>query len=441
MAETNPEHLTGDELASKLKNNVVFKRGLTVKSADIKLSSEDLAWWRDAKFGMFIHWGIYAIPADGEWYRHFGREILSHEAYDRLADEFAPRHFDAREWVRTAQMTGMRYMVLTARHHDGYALWDSPSSYKHHCSTMTAAKRDFVAEYTRACHEAGMRVGLYYSPMDWRFPGYFKPEEFPDDLVLMKKQCYGQVEELMTKYGRIDILWYDGAWLAHKGTDADAAWLWEPVKLNSMVRKLQPKVVISPRSGWEGDFGTDEGGHRAAGPIIDSPWEKCLNLNQESWGFNTIQKLMTRDEVILMVVNVVGRGGNVLLNVGPDRDGVIPPAHVAILREVGVWMERFGASIYGTQAGPFQPVEDRYVSTHRDRTVYVHVLGWNDSEKLVLPPLPSRVRSCGLVSGDAVPYAQTRTGIEVTVPAARRQPPCTVLELTLDKPVGDCRVG
>jgi alpha-L-fucosidase len=215
----------------------------------------------------------------------------------------------------------MNYMVLTARHHDGFALWDSEASYQGYCSAKRAAKRDFVAEYVKACREAGLGVGLYYSPMDWRFPGYFKPKELPENAALMKKQCYGQIEELMENYGKIDVLWYDGSWLAHQGTDADAAWLWEPVKLNSMVRKYQPKVVISPRSGWEGDFKVQEGSGPVTGPIIDTPWEKCLNLNKTSWGFNTVQKLMTPQEIIRYLVDTVDRGGNMLLNVGPDRDG------------------------------------------------------------------------------------------------------------------------
>ncbi|GMV80719.1 MAG: alpha-L-fucosidase [Planctomycetota bacterium] len=424
------ETLTGDELASKLKNNVVFNRRLGVKGDGLRLTPEEMAWWQDAKFGMFIHWGLYAIPADGEWYMHFSK--MPAEQYAKYADEFKPARYDAREWVRTAQSAGMKYMVLTARHHDGYALWDSPSSYGNYCSTQTAAKRDFVAEYTQACHEAGMRAGLYYSPMDWRFPGYFKPDEFPENAQLMKKQCWGQVEELMRNYGQIDVLWYDGAWLAHKGTDADAAWLWEPVKLNAMARSHQPKVVISPRSGWEGDFGTDEGGHSAAGPIIDWPWEKCLNLNRPSWGFNHEQDLMTRDEVIVMLVNVVGRGGNVLLNVGPDREGEIPPAHVERLREVGAWMEKFGTSIYGTRAGPFQPAEKRYCSTRRGKSVFVHVL--DAAAKLELPPLAPKVLACAALHGPALKHTQSESGLTIELPAGLDRSPLAVLELHLDRP-------
>lgn len=249
----------------------------------------------------------------------------------------------------------------------------------------------------------------------------------------MKKQGYGQIEELMSKYGRIDVLWYDGGWLAHSGTDADAAWFWEPVKLNQMVRKHQPMAVINPRSGWEGDFQCDEGGHDVTGPIVnDVPWEKCLNLNMTSWGFNHWQNLMPREAIIRMLVNVVGRGGNVLLNVGPDRDGVIPPTHVQRLREVGQWLETNGEAIYATRPGPFQP-GDWGVSTHRDKTVYVHVLKW-PGDKLKLPALPAKVLRASVVTGGEVNVSQTENGLELAVPPAKRSDLDTVIALELDRP-------
>lgn len=408
--EPTGECAQGAELASKLKSSVVFKGRQSVRDASLKLAPADLEWWLDAKFGLFLHWGLYALPARGEWVMH--NERIPAAEYARLADEFVPARFDAAAWAAVAKAAGMKYMVLTARHHDGFALWDSPSSYGGFCSGRTAARRDFVAEYTAACRAAGLGVGLYYSPMDWRFPGYFAPRELPDNAALLKQQAYGQVEELMSRYGRIDVLWYDGGWLAHQGTDADAAWFWEPLKLNALVRQLQPHAVINPRSGWEGDFQCDEGGHDITGPIIDEPWEKCLNLNRPSWGFNQRDDLLSAPDVIRMLVNVVGRGGNVLLNVGPDRDGVIPPAHVAVLREVGGWLERCGAAIHGTRPGPWQPLDHRYCTTQRDRTIYVHVLDWGADNHLVLPALPGRLVSARRLTGGAV---ECRAGADATV--------------------------
>lgn len=430
MSHTD-DSLQGDELASQLKSSVVFKGEHSVRDASLKLPPGDMVWWRDAKFGMFLHWGLYAIPARGEWLMH--NEQIPADEYAKLADEFAPRHFDAAAWADAAKAAGMKYMVLTARHHDGFALWDSPASFGGFCSARTAARRDFVAEYVAACRAAGLGVGLYYSPMDWRFPGYFQPRELPEDAALLKQQGYGQVEELVSRYGPIDVLWYDGGWLAHQGTDADAAWFWEPLKLNAMVRAHQPHCVINPRSGWEGDFQCDEGGHEVTGPILDEPWEKCLNLNRPSWGYNQRDDLMTAQEVVRMLVNVVGRGGNVLLNVGPDADGVIPPAHVDVLRQVGDWLAVNGQAIHGTRPGPLQPVEGRYCVTHRGDRLYVLVLDWGTERQVVLPALDRAVVSAAILSGGAVICQPQGRGVLLTRDgerAAAGYP--SVVELVLD---------
>lgn len=423
----------GDELKSLEKSSAVFKSMDGVKADELKLAPEDMAWWQDARFGMFIHWGLYAIPARGEWVMH--QEKIPAEEYAKLAQEFNPKRFDAGAWARTAKDAGMRYMVMVARHHDGFALWDSPGSYRDFTSVRTAAKRDFVKEYAEACRAAGLRVGLYYSPLDWRFPGYFKPRELADNAALLKRQGYAQVEELMSSYGRIDILWYDGGWLAHTGTDADAAWFWEPVKLNAMVRRLQPKVVINPRSGWIGDFQCDEGSHAIKGPIITRPWEKCLNLNDTAWGFTERQNLLSFESIVTTLVNVVCRGGNVLLNVGPDRDGVIPAAHVARLREVGKWLEANGEAIYGTRAGPLEPVDGEWACTNKGSRVYLFVFRWPESGPLALPAVPGRkVLSCRALSGAAGTVTASAGGLTVAVPPSARSSPVTVLALELDGP-------
>ncbi len=426
------EGMQGDELKSQQKSETVFKQVNDVKDASLKLSPEDLAWWQDAKFGMFIHWGLYAVHGQGEWAMF--RNKMPAEDYARLADRFVAKDFDAGAWAQAATDAGMKYMVLTARHHDGFALWDSPASYQGFCSAKTAAKKDFVAEYVAACRAAGLGVGLYYSPLDWRFPGYFKPKELPENAALLKQQCYGQVEELMKNYGKIDILWYDGGWLAHEGTDADAAWFWEPLKLNAMVRRYQPKAVINPRSGWEGDFKCAEGGKPITGPIIEVPWEKCLNLNKVSWGYSPKQRTMTPQEIVRMLVDAVGRGGNVLLNVGPDPDGVIPPSHVAILKDVGGWLERFGQSIYGTRPGPFQPVDGRYSATFKGNRVYIHVLDPVRDDKLVLPGLGQRIASFSLLSAGEVACVQTPSRIELALSNQPADGFPAVVELVLDAP-------
>lgn len=424
--------MTGDELASKEKANTLFKSRNGVVCPGLRLTEEDMAQWRDLKFGMFIHWGLYAIPGRGEWVMY--NEKIPEEEYAQLADQFNPQRFDADQWAQIAKDAGMKYMVLTARHHDGFCLWDSPSSDKDFTSVKTAAKRDFVKEYVQACRDAGLKVGIYYSLMDWRFPGYFKPRELLDNALLMKKQCWGQVEELCAQYGPIDILWYDGGWLAHAGSDADAAWLWEPDKLNQMVRKHNPQTVINPRSGWEGDFNCNEGGGTISGPIVPFPWEKCLNLNKVSWGYNPKQNLMSYEEIIHMLLDVVVRDGNVLLNVGPDRDGVIPAAHVQRLLEVGKWMAEHGDSIYGTRGGPFQPTE-YYGSTCKDNKIYVHIRNRPENGTIHLPSIPQTIQSSALLTGGEVFVRQDNKEITIDVSLGDRKSPDTVVVLELDKPV------
>ncbi|MCB9081405.1 MAG: alpha-L-fucosidase [Lewinellaceae bacterium] len=403
------QDLTGDEVKSLEKYSAIKgAHGIVVPG--LKLSEEQMKWWQDAKFGMFIHWGLYAIEGKGEW-AMFNNKIPAEE-YAKLAETFNPQHFDANQWAKVAKEAGMQYMVLTARHHDGFALWDSPSSYGDFTSYTTAAHRDFVKEYTEACRDVGLGVGLYYSPMDWRFPGYFKPLELAENAALMKKQGYGQVEELMKNYGEIDILWYDGGWLAHSGSDADAAWFWEPDKLNTMVRSYQPDVVVSPRSGWEGDFQCNEGRKPITGPIIPTPWEKCLNLNQTSWGYNPKQNLMSLKDIIVMLVNTVDRGGNMLLNVGPDAQGVIPATHIERLKEVGDWLQQYGESIYGTRPGPFEPIDNVYGTVQKGNQIFVHLL--EVPETLQLPPLNKKVVACKQMPfGTALNFAQNENGITV----------------------------
>lgn len=432
-AQPKLREMTGAELKSMLKSSIHFKSLGGVKHPGLRLSDEDLKWWRDAKLGLFLHWGLYSILGRGEWVMH--NEGIPVPEYEKLAGEFRPRHFDADRWAKLARDAGMKYMVLTARHHDGFSLWDSPGSYRGFTSMNSAAKRDIVGEYTEACRRAGLKVGLYYSPMDWRFPGYFKPRELPESALRMKQQAYDQVEELVSRYGKIDILWYDGAWLAHQGSDPDGAWLWEPVKLNQMVRRYNPKTVINPRSGWEGDFYCDEGSHEITGGILPVPWEKNLCIcSGRSWGWIPEDPVMPFDDAVRMLVNVFVRDGNVLLNVGPDRDGVIPEAAAERLEEIGEWMGQYGESIYGTRGGPFQPVDYVYGSTYAGDRIYVHILDCEEFAKLELPPLPRKVIRCRLLDGESIPCVQGDSWIKPVV-LCREKKPDTVIVLELDGPV------
>lgn len=416
-----------DEQRSALKQN-----SNPVYASALRLSDADMQWWREARVGMFIHWGLYAVPGEGEWVMH--NKKIPAEEYARLADEFTAAKFDARQWARIATSGGMRYLVLTARHHDGFSLWDSPASYGQFTSMHAASQRDIIAEYTAAVREAGLRVGLYYSPMDWRFPGYFHPREQPESAQAMKQQGYGQIRELMSRYGQIDVLWYDGGWLAHQGTDADAAWFWDPIRLNTMVRELQPNVVISPRSGWEGDFRCEEGSGEIKGPIRKYAWEKCLSVLGGGWGYMRQRHITPLNELITHVVNAAVRDGNILINVGPDPEGVISADQVQRVAELGEWLQRYGQSIYGTRGGPFEPVDGAYGTTYRDRYIYVHVLKWT-GERLELPPLPGKLIGARILTGGTVKTEVSATGTTLLRQAGEPASVDTIIELELDRPI------
>jgi alpha-L-fucosidase len=409
-----------DEQKSALKES---KADPTL-APDLLLSEKDMTWWRDAKFGVFVHWGLYAIPAKGEW--HMFNDKVPAEAYAKLAERFDPKHYDPDAWAKLAREAGARYMVMTARHHDGFSLFDSPSSHGGFDSVRSAARRDLIAPFVDAVRRNGLKVGLYYSPLDWRFPAYFRPKEMPDNARLLKQQTYGQIDELMRNYGPIDILWWDGGWLAHQGSDADAAWFWEPDKLNRMVRGHQPKIVINPRSGWQGDFETAEGGAAITGPIRPRPWEKTFSLGR-AWGYTADDKAMSAGEVVTLLVNAAVRNGNVLANVGPDPDGVIPKAQADTLRGVGAWLRRYGRAIYGTRAGPLQPVDGVYGTTQAGDRIFLHILSWPGDGLLV--PLAGPVSEVTNLSGGKVEWRAAAGGLRLEVPPSSRGNPVTILEI------------
>ena len=421
----NDHELKGAELASMLKSSIRFKSSDGVKEPGLRLADEQMQWWQDLKLGMFIHWGLYSLIGRGEW-AMFNEKIPGSE-YARLADRFIPKQFDAARWAGIAKNAGMRYAVMVTRHHDGFALWDSPSSYLGFTSMNSSARRDFIKEYTRAFQADGILTGLYYSLMDWRFPGYFQPRELPESAAQMKAQCFGQIEELMTRYGKIDMLWYDGGWLAHQGTDGQGAWLWESAQLNRMVRRYQPGIVINERSGWEGDIETDEGPHEVTGPIMPIRWEKCFTLGH-GWGYNQDNYVMPYEEVLSLLVNTWVRGGNVLLNVGPDPDGRIPPGQVEVLEKIGAFLRANGEAVYATRPGPLQPVDGIYGTTQRAHAVYLHVL---DSKAIWNETLPARLGSCQTLRNEPVPFTCDEKGTQIHLPEHLAQPVDTVLKVEL----------
>ncbi len=414
-----------------------------------KLKEEDMQWFRDAKFGMFIHWGLYSLLGKGEWVMF--NERINVDEYSKLAEQFDAASFDAKAWARTARNAGMKYMVLTTKHHDGFSLFKSKANSFN--SINSAARRDIVAEYVEACRSEGLKVGFYYSPMDWRFPGYFFPEMYLKSAMDMKEQCWVDIQELMTNYGKIDMLWYDGEWLAHGGIKwgdeahskygwyTDPNWnkdeiyfkvnyFWESEKLNAMVRELQPGIMINNRSGWEGDFHVRE---RRIGDIrTDKPWDSndCL---AKSWGYIPNMPILSLRECIINLVNIVTKDGNYLLNVGPLGSGAIELRQVKRLSQVGDWLKEYGESIYDTRGGPFLPGEWGG-STFKENKVYLHITEWPE-DSIVLPIINNELISYSGLTTNCVEVRQTKTSLEISVPVASRHQLDTIIVLEFNKPI------
>ena len=338
---------------------------------------------------MFIHWGLYAIPARGEWIK--SHERIREEAYQPFFDEFDPVRYNPREWAKLAKAAGMKYAVMTTKHHDGFCLFDS--KFTDYNATNTRAKRDLIKEYVGAFRAEGLAVGFYYSLLDWHHEHYpvnddvIHPmrdcEEFKDqerDLNKYVDYMHGQVRELLTNYGKIDIIWFDFSY----GKMSDEAW--RATELVKMVRSLQPGIIIDNRLGgniksanpeiYSGDFASPEQIIPPEG-IVDEqgnpvPWEACLTLNGH-WGFCAVDKdYKSPMQVVRALVECVSKNGNMLLNVGPDIKGEIPQESVDILLEVGKWMKSNGDSIYfcGRSELP-KPEWGRY--TKNGKLLYAHI--------------------------------------------------------------------
>lgn len=386
-----------------------------------------IEWWREARFGMFIHWGVYSIPARGEWVQW--SEQIPRNEYAKLADQFHPEHFSAEKWAQVAKDAGMEYMVLTARHHDGFALFDDPGS--DFTAMKSAAHHDFVADYVKAVRAAGLGVGLYYSPLDWRFPGFFFPDLYMDSAIALREQYRRQISELATHYGKLDILWFDGGgneWLGFGGVRFRGHWEgrpldqpyagkfdWQDNQVVGYLREKQPNIIINDRTDAPADFRSREGDGALGKFDNRTPFELCTTIVEGGWGYQKDAKVKPLAHLLQLLIGAAGRDGNFILNVGPRPDGEIDPPQVERLHQIGVWLKQNGESIYGTRGGPWLP-GDYGVSTHKGNIVYVHVLKVPESGVVVLPNLPTRIIRMTEISGSAVSYRQDDKNTEITVP-------------------------
>ena len=368
-------------------------------SFDREAYEKRMAWYTDARFGMFIHWGLYAIPARGEWVRSVER--IPKEAYMTYFEEFDPVDYDPKQWAKAAKEAGMKYMVLTAKHHDGFCLFDS--QYTDFKSTNTKCGRDLVREFLDAARGEGLKVGLYYSLLDWYHPDYphYGDLHHPmrdnpaytnegRDFNRYLTYLHNQVRELCTHYGKLDILWFDFSYENENAVMRGETW--KATQLVEMVRQLQPEIIIDNRlevsgegfgSLWEGNPTPYHGDFVSPEQIIppegiqdkqgrDLVWEACVTMNN-NWGYCQNDHFFKPAPMLIKkLVECVSKGGNLLLNVGPDARGNIPPQSLEILRQIGAWMKDNSPSIYGCgKAGMAKPDTGRI--TRKGNKLYYHL--------------------------------------------------------------------
>ncbi len=391
--------------------------------------AERMKWFHEARFGLFVHWGLYSILGRGEWVML--QERIPKDEYAKLAKRFNPRKFDADAWAGMAAEAGMKYAVLTTRHHDGFCLYDSQVS--DFTSVKTKAKRDFVAEYVKAFRKAGLKVGFYYSLLDWRFPGYWMPAKHRENAAELAAQYHDQVRELMTNYGKIDVLWYDGGWVPSLPKGMTMNRFWGSRKVNAMVRSLQPHILINNRSGINEDLDTPE--QHVTASKRGRGWESCMTIGDPcGWGYiRNNPNMKTMPQLLQNLATAAAGEGNYLLNVGPKPDGTIRKQERQRLRKMGKWLSKNGEAIYGSErctlhAGMLG------LWTAKENTGYLILFRW-PGQRAVVPLVKTRAKSARiLATGKKLKIKQEHNGrlILSGLPKSPPDPNMTVIKIQFD---------
>lgn len=399
-------------------------------------SEESLRWWREARFGLFIHWGPVSLKGtEIGWSRG---DPVPVEEYDGLYRRFNPTNFNAVAWARAARDSGARYLVLTSKHHDGFCLWDSPST--DYNIVHTPFGRDVVRELAAACRREDIRFCLYHSICDWRHPDYplgspgGKSRKAAPDMDRYNRYLKDQVAELILNYGPLGLIWFDGEWeepwTAARGID-----------LYRHCRRLQPSILINNRVGkgrrdmegttaagaFAGDFDTPE--QRVGNFETNRPWESCITLGRQ-WSWKPGEPIKSLKECVETLVRTAGGGGNLLLNVGPMPGGEIEPRQLARLEELGRWLGENGRSIYGTRGGPFKPGAWG-ATTHTGDTLFVHVLNWQGGDSIRLPAPGRPITNAAVLGGGTLEWTNTGDELTLRVPRSDQKNLDTIVVLQL----------
>ena len=417
-----------------------------------------MEWWNEARFGMFIHWGLYAVPA-GEWKGEkvpgIGEWIMERAKipvleYEPLAKQFNPVKFDAEEWVQIAKNAGMKYIVITSKHHDGFCLWDTKYT-DYDVMDATPFKRDILAELAQECRKQGIRLCFYHSIMDWHHPDAQAPfypkyndtsKSNPNFDRYVEYYLKGQIKELVQNYGPLGIMWFDGEWV--KDWTRENGW-----DMFEYCLSLQPDIIVNNRVGngrqgmrglsksdeFAGDYGTPEQEIPATGlPGVD--WETCMTMN-DTWGYKSYDNnWKSREDLLRKLVDIASKGGNFLLNVGPTAEGLIPGPSVERLAAIGEWMKENAESIYGTTASPLGEVPWGRC-TAKPGKLYLHVFDWPANGKLEVSGLKNKVKKVYLLAdkkrAKLLVTREDKENIIITVPSKAADPVNTVVVLEINQ--------
>lgn len=413
----------------KLKSLIIILMlfGYQVFSQKKLTQSERLKWWQDSKMGLFVHWGpVSLIGKEISW----SRAGYGAAKYDSLYLRFNPEKFDAKEWVSLAKASGMKYIVLTAKHHDGFCLFETKTTPYNIMNTPFG--RDVCKELAEAAHEANMPICWYFSVADWKDPDCRDPKTngiFADSV-------FEQVKELLTNYGKIGLLWID-----YEGDPSPI----QPKRIFDLARKLQPEIIINNRLepfspdeshsyiGQYADYATPEGfvaGYSAV------PWETCTNMgHQWAWKFNDTPRSLR--ESLHTLLRCVGGNGNLLFNIGPDSSGIFPPNFAQRAREMGSWIDKNTKAIHNTKGGVYSPAE-KYVSANRGNDLFLFSLD-NQSSELILPSLPAKIEKAYMLDGTELTFSQTKNQVKINFPKDKIDSVATIAVLQLDKNVASLK--